>query len=167
LPTSTDTRAARLSWALTALGALLARPALKAVPEDLLDPQLPLDLAVLALGAVALAAALVPSLSRFTLPALASVRLSLVLLLDLSWVGQGGHLWAALSVWVALHDAERGMSAKQPMVPSVVALVAVCAWSGTVRDHPPARAVLVGLVAASAAAWGAARRDGLNPAPDR
>ncbi|MBI5517177.1 MAG: hypothetical protein HY909_25585 [Deltaproteobacteria bacterium] len=155
---SRDAQAARLSWALTALGALLARPALQAVPEDLLDPQLPLDLAVLALGAVALVAALFPSLARFTVPALACTRLSLVLLLDLAWVGAGGHLWAALSVWVALHDAERGASERQPLLPAVVALVAVCAWSGSVRDHPPARAVLVGLVAACAAMWGASRR---------
>ena len=84
--------------------------------------------------------------------------LAIPLLLTLAWRADGRELWSALAVWVALHDAWRGVAAEAPMVPVALAVAGVVGWTATTTAVSPGVAVLVALVAGSAAAWAAERR---------
>lgn len=150
----------RLGWGFNALGAAVAGALSRELPGSMLLDDAPLPVACGLLAAACALAAVTPSRPAWwaSLAAhlAASARLSLPLFLCLAWTGAGQELWAALAVYVALADAEH-LAWRRPLVPTLVALALVTAWTATDRRVAPGRAVLVGLVCAAAASWGAER----------
>ncbi|MDO9020394.1 MAG: hypothetical protein Q8S73_06675 [Deltaproteobacteria bacterium] len=118
----------------------------------------------LSLGALSLGLALRPGrwarAETAGLAMLAGVRLAIPLTLTLAWVADGREVWVAVAMMAALEDADRAPLRRWPLVPAAMASALVIGWSATEPRVAPARAVLVALVCAVAAAWSARRAQG-------
>lgn len=158
LSATVPTQRERFGWGLNALGAIVAGVLVRSLPSSLLLDGAPLWAVCWLLALACIAAALTPlgatRWADITAHFTASVRLATVLFLSLTWTGAGRELWAAMAVYIALADGEK-LASRRPIVPTAIALAAVTAWTATDTRVAPGRAVLIGLVCAAAAAWGA------------
>jgi hypothetical protein len=154
----------RIGYLLGALGAAAAAGFLRSRGAGfVLDgPWLPG--LCLALGALSLALSLRPGdwvrAETVGLAVLAGVRLAIPLTLTLAWVADGREVWVAVAMLVALEDAGRAPLRRWPLVPAAIGSALVIGWSATEPRVAPARAVLVALVCAAAAAWSTGRAQG-------
>lgn len=159
----------RIGFLLGALGAAVTAYLVRDLGEMFVMSGTWLRDFCLALGAVSLVSALqppsMPRVEALLTVLRAGVRLAVPMALTLGWYIDGRELWPAVAMLVALQDAGSAPVRRWPLAPAAVASAIVIAWSATEPRVAPGRAVLVALICASAAAWGADRVSA--PGPDR
>jgi hypothetical protein len=105
------------------------------------------------LALIAAVGALGPASVRGALGvAVAAARLSITLIALAVWRGEGRVLWAALAVWFAVRDTRDGLSSRRPLAPAGIALAVALIYNAWRPGPAGARAILVAIVAAVAAA---------------
>ena len=155
--------AARAAAVFTALGALAAAQLTPQLDDHFVEIGAPLPLLCEWLAAAAAVAAVTPArwaaLREVVNAAIGALRLAIPMVLMLTWKVNGREFWGALVVWVAIHDAWRGVAPSAPLAPAALAVTGIILWTGEYTRVAPGMGVLVGLVAGAAAAWGAERRE--------
>ena len=158
LPAGSAERAAAV---FTALGALAAAGLTPQLDDHFVESGAPLPTLCLWLAATAGIAAVTPArwaaLREVVSAAVGALRLAIPMVLMLTWKVNGREFWGALVVWVAIHDAWRGVSPSAPLAPAALAVTGIILWTSEYHRVAPGMGVLVGLVAGAAAAWGAER----------
>lgn len=154
--------AMRTAAVFTAAGALVAAGLTPQLDDHFVELGAPLPRLCELLAAAAAIAAILPlrwGVAReVTNAAIGALRLAIPMVLMLTWKVNGREFWGALVVWVAIYDAWRGVTPRAPLAPAALAITGVVLWTGDYLRVAPGMGVLVGLVAGTAAAWGAERR---------
>jgi hypothetical protein len=153
---------ARAASVCLALGALAAAKITPQLDDHFVEMGAPVPELFLGLAVTAAVTALAPmrwsTVHEIAQVSLAALRLMIAMVLMLTWKVNGREFWGALVVWMAIHDAWRGVSARAPLAPVALAVSGVLLWTSSYTRVAPGSGVLVSLVAGSAAVWGAERR---------
>jgi len=152
----------RTAAVFTAAGALVAARLTPQLDDHFVEIGAPLPQLCELLAAAAAIAAVLPLrwdvMRELTNAAIGALRLAIPMVLMLTWKVNGREFWGALVVWIAIYDAWRGVTPRVPLAPAALAITGVVLWTGDYLRVAPGMGVLVGIVAGTAAAWGAERR---------
>ena len=152
----------RTAAVFTAAGALVAARLTPQLDDHFVEIGAPLPQLCELLAAAAAIAAVLPLrwdvMRELTNAAIGALRLAIPMVLMLTWKVNGREFWGALVVWIAIYDAWRGVTPRVPLAPAALAITGVALWTGDYLRVAPGMGVLVGIVAGTAAAWGAERR---------
>lgn len=153
--------AMRTAAVFTAAGALVAAQLTPQLDDHFVEVGAPVPRLCEWLAAAAAIAAVVPArwgvVRELVNAAIGALRLAIPLVLMLTWKVNGRELWGAFVVWIAMHDASRGVTPSAPIAPAALAITGVILWTGEYTRVAPGMGVLVGIIAGAAAAWGAER----------
>ena len=154
--------AMRTAAVFTAAGALVASRLTPQLDDHFVEIGAPVPQLCELLAAAAAIAAILPLrwsvVRELTNAVIGALRLAIPMVMMLTWKVNGREFWGALVVWIAIHDAWRGITPRVPLAPAALAITGIVLWTGEYTRVAPGMGVLVGIIAGAAAAWGAERR---------